>query len=222
MFVVDSYDNASTIMYGKGGFQGARGGPGSDWYVENAVELLDSPTEWYYDAASSRLLYFHNASSGTPPPPGMVFEAPSLLTLVRVNASQAAPARNLRFSGLGFRDSAASFMEPHSVPSGGDWSLERVAALVFEGVEGLVVDNCTVSRAGGNGLMLSGYSRDAVLSNNTVRWTGGSALAAWGRTDELSSNGTLGWDATAGDFPQRTLVAGNLLTEVGVWEKQAR
>jgi hypothetical protein len=81
----------------------------------------------------------------------MVFEAPALLTLVRVNASQAAPARDLRFSGLGFRDSAASFMEPHSVPSGGDWALERVAALEFEGVERLVVDNCTISRAGGNG-----------------------------------------------------------------------
>lgn len=41
-----SYDNATTITYGKGGFQGARGGPGSDWYIENAIELLDSPTEW--------------------------------------------------------------------------------------------------------------------------------------------------------------------------------
>ena len=69
--------------------------------------------------------------------------------------------------------------------------------------------------------MLSGYSRDAVLDNNTVRWAGGSALAAWGRTDELSAGGTLGWDATSGDFPMRTLVTRNLLTEVGVWEKQS-
>ena len=151
----------------------------------------------------------------------MVFEAPALLTLVRVNASQAAPVRDLRFSGIGFKDSAASFLEPHSVPSAGDWALERVAALEFEGVERLVIENCTLSRAGGNGIMISGYSRDAVLHNNTVRWTGGSALAVWGRTDELSQGGTLGWDATSGDFPQRTLVSSNLVTEVGVWEKQS-
>jgi hypothetical protein len=175
----------------------------------------------YYDAATSRLVYFHNATSGTPPPASMVFEAPTLLTLVRVNASQAAPVRDLRFSGIGFKDSAASFLEPHSVPSAGDWALERVAALFFEGVERLVIENCTLSRAGGNGIMISGYSRDAVLHNNTVRWTGGSALAAWGRTDELSQGGTLGWDATSGDFPQRTLVSSNLVTEVGVWEKQS-
>jgi hypothetical protein len=129
--------------------------------------------------------------------------------------------RDLRFSGIGFKDSAASFLEPHSVPSAGDWALERVAALFFEGVERLVIENCTLSRAGGNGIMISGYSRDAVLHNNTVRWTGGSALAAWGRTDELSQGGALGWDATSGDFPQRTLVSSNLVTEVGVWEKQS-
>lgn len=46
-------------------------------------------------------------------------------------------------------------------------------------------------------------------------------MAAWGRTDEVSANGTLGWDATAGDVPLRTSVTGNLVTETGVWEKQS-
>jgi Right handed beta helix region len=123
--------------------------------------------------------------------------------------------------GVNFKDSASSFLEPHAVPSAGDWALERIAALFFEGVERLVVYNCTVSRAGGNGMMLSGYSRDALLSNNTLRWTGGSAMAAWGRTDEISDGGVHGFDATSGDFPQRTTVSSNLVTETGVWEKQS-
>lgn len=46
-------------------------------------------------------------------------------------------------------------------------------------------------------------------------------MAAWGRTDEISANGTLGWDATAGDFPWHTAVTGNLITETGIWEKQS-
>jgi hypothetical protein len=221
MFVVDSYDNVSSIEFGIGGFQGARGGPGSDWYVENAIELLDAPTEWFFDAASQSLIYFHNASVGTPPPPSTLFEAPALLTLLRVNASQAAPARDVRLSGLGFRDSAPSFLEPHATPSGGDWALERIAAVFFEGVERLVVDNCSILRPGGNGLMMSGYSRDALLANNSVRWVGGTAFAAWGRTDEMSDGGVHGFDATAGDFPQRTTVSGNFFAEIGVWEKQA-
>lgn len=102
--------------------------------------------------------------------------------------------RNLTISGIGFKDSAPSYMEPHAVPSGGDWALERTAALFFEGTESLVVRqgraknrcyscphpdplfcrpqvrNCTVSRAGGNGLMLSGYARDATLADNVFRF----------------------------------------------------
>eukprot|EP01051_Picozoa_sp_SAG22_P004436 SAG22_NODE_237_length_14221_cov_37.207832_13_plen_111_part_00 len=40
----------ATITFGKGGFQGARGGRGSDWYISNVFEELDAPTEFYYGA----------------------------------------------------------------------------------------------------------------------------------------------------------------------------
>ena len=59
--------------------------------------------------------------------------------------------------------SAPSFQ--HSgVPSGGDWALERRAAFFAEGVDKLVVKGCSFYRNDGNALMLSGYSRDAILS----------------------------------------------------------
>jgi hypothetical protein len=69
--------------------------------------------------------------------------------------------------------------------------------------------------------MLSGYARGAALTRNSFRWIGGSAAVAWGRTDETSQDGTLGWDATAGDFPMGTTVAGNLASEIGVVAKQS-
>ena len=68
--------------------------------------------------------------------------------------------------------------------------------------------------------MISGYARDTLLTGNTFRFTGGSAMVGWGRTDEVSQGGALGWDATAGDYPLRTTVTGNLASEVGVWMKQ--
>ena len=42
-------------------------------------------------------------------------------------------------------------------------------------------------------------------------------MVGWGRTDEVSQGGAVGWDATGGDFPMRTAVVGNLVSEVGVW-----
>lgn len=47
--------------------KGSRGGPGSDWYIENVLQELDAPGEWFYDAGSKMIYYFNNASSGTPP-----------------------------------------------------------------------------------------------------------------------------------------------------------
>ena len=107
------------------------------------------------------------------------------------------------------------------MPSGGDWALERRAAFFAEGVDKLVVKGCSFYRNDGNGLMLSGYSRDITLSNNEFAWTGGTAMAAWGLTDELSDGGTKGWDGSDGNHPYNVLVHGNVIRETGIWEKQA-
>lgn len=49
-FKVDHIDSIKGSMtFGKGGFQGARGGPGSDWFIANVLEELDRPDEFYFD-----------------------------------------------------------------------------------------------------------------------------------------------------------------------------
>ena len=222
-FEIDAWDNAtSTVTFGKGGYQGARGGPGSDYFVENAIELLDAPTEWYLDPidASNGMLYYFNNASGAPSA-DLLFTVPMLAALITVNATQAAPATGITLTHLGFRDTRGTFLDVHAVPSAGDWALERSAAVFLEGTEGATVDQCNFTRIGGNALMLSGYARGAAITGNAFRWIGGSASVAWGRTDEVSEDGTLGWDATSGDFPLGTIVSGNLASEIGVVAKQS-
>lgn len=69
--------------------------------------------------------------------------------------------------------------------------------------------------------MLSGYHRGAVVTDSHFSWTGGTAIAAWGRTDELSEGGIHGYDATPGDIPQGTRIENNVMRESGIWEKQS-
>ena len=232
MFEVDHVMEADRMLsFGKGGFQGARGGNGSGWYIEGVLEFLDSPHEFWFDDVASTLYYLPNATgpnasaaaTGLPPPPPSTFRAaaPTLQTLLRVNQTQQQPLRGLSISNVGFRDAAPTYMQPHGVPSGGDWALERQAALFFEGTEGLVVDGCRFERLDGNGVMLSGYNRNASLLRNDLSWSGGTAFAAWGRTDEISDGGVHGYDGTAGNFPRYTRVEGNVMREIGVWEKQS-
>eukprot|EP00035_Acanthoeca_spectabilis_P019901 m.430160 g.430160 ORF g.430160 m.430160 type:complete len:990 (+) comp17121_c0_seq1:2833-5802(+) len=221
MFDVDGVTE-DTIKFGAGGYQGCRGGPGQDWFVENVIELLDFPGEHYIDTKQDppMLYYAANTTSG-PPPSNFDAAVPMLKILLRVNETQANPVKNLVISNVNFRDAAPTYMDPHGVPSGGDWALERLGALFFEGTTGLSVDSCQFERLDGNGIMLSGFHRAAAITNSHFAWTGGSAIAAWGRTDELSDGGVNGWDATKGDIPQGTRVEGNIMRESGIWEKQS-
>eukprot|EP00937_MAST-01D_sp_MAST-1D-sp2_P001006 g1006.t1 len=223
MFDIASMDAESkTITFGKGGFQGARGGPGSDWFVSNVLQELDDPLEFYFDRANARLFVYSNETAGTPPAAGALYEALQQHTLLRVEgSSMAKPAKDITIRGLGFRDTAPTYMEPHGVPSGGDWALERFGAIFMQNTEGATVDKCKVWRASGNGIMLSAYNLRPTITGSEFAWMGGSAIAAWGYTDEISDGGIHGIDGTTMDFPRYTLVEGNLFHEIGVWEKQS-
>eukprot|EP00750_Incisomonas_marina_P033658 INCI9923.3.p1 GENE.INCI9923.3~~INCI9923.3.p1 ORF type:complete len:923 (-),score=130.23 INCI9923.3:2785-5553(-) len=220
MFDVAGIDlSTHTIEFGRGGFQGARGGPGSDWFIANVLEELDDPREFYFDRAND-LLYVMSNTTG--PPADDLYEGLQQHTLIQAQgSSMAKPIRGLTIRGIGFRDVAPTYMQPHGVPSGGDWALERFGALFFQNTEGLTIDACKVWRASGNGVMLSAYNQNATVSNSEFAWMGGSAIAAWGYTDEISDGGIHGIDGTGGDFPRYTQVRGNLFHEIGVWEKQS-
>eukprot|EP00666_Eupelagonemidae_sp_cell4sb_P001747 gene1747-500_t len=67
----------------------------------------------------------------------MLFEVPTVQTLKKVVGTMDAPVRNVSLKGLTYRDSAYTYMEPHGVPSGGDWALQRMGAVFVEGAEGV-------------------------------------------------------------------------------------
>ena len=74
---------AREILFGEGGFQGARGSDnGGDFFIENIREELDSPAEFFFDKATGELFYFHNASAGVPIPPSFGLPLPPGVPLV--------------------------------------------------------------------------------------------------------------------------------------------
>ena len=81
------------------------------------------------------------------------------------------------------------------------------------------IRGCRFERLDGNGVLLSGYHRNASVRGSHFAWTGGTAVAGWGRTDETGGDGTRGWDGTGGDCPLGTTVEGNVMRETGIWAK---
>jgi hypothetical protein len=105
--------NTTTLSFSleKGGNQGSRGGDaGQEFFIENLMDELDAPGEFFYDPASKRLYLFHNASGAPSPADAIVVAAePVIISAV---GTQAAPVEGVGFQGIGFTDSAVRFVSP--------------------------------------------------------------------------------------------------------------
>ena len=55
--------------------------------------------------------------------------------VVEIRGSATEPVRNVRLSGFTIAHTAPTFMEKYEVPSGGDWSLHRNAAVFIDGAK---------------------------------------------------------------------------------------
>jgi hypothetical protein len=183
--------------------------------VEGVLEELDALNEYFHDPVAGVIYFAPNSSDATGPSgaPPSTLNVPFLHTFFNLFGGQEAPVRNVSFSGLTFTGGRPTFMEPRGQPSGGDWALERLGALLFEGTEDVAVSDCLFTRIDGNAVFLSGYNRRAVVARNEFVWLGQNAVASWGRTSE--------WDGTGGQQPRHTLLFGNFVHEIGNYQKQS-
>jgi len=218
------------LMFGRGGFQGARGSYGDSglppgthgrmadsFFIENVFEELDADNEFFYDADAEVLYYFSSAG----PPTGLV-EATFLQTFISMEGTQAEPIRRVSLLGVNFRDTALSYLDDHSMPSGGDWGLGRIAAVFVKGAVGTTIDSCTMERLDGNAIMINGYARSTTIQNCNFHEIGDNIIAQLGETEGA---GDIAWgmgpDGTAGNQPVGTVVKNNFAYRCGLFEKQS-
>lgn len=192
------------------------------WMIENVWEALDAPNEWFFDPKEHTLYLIPNATvpgmnasarNAPPPPADLGFVAVQLETLISINGTKANPVRNITVEGITFRDAADITMNPWGVPSGGDWGLYRGGAIFVEGAEGVTIQHNTLTRLDGNGVFVSGYTRDVTIADNEFSWIGCSPMAGWGYTNEN--------DGMDGQQPRYTSILRNYVHEFGHYEKQS-
>eukprot|EP01060_Flectonema_neradi_P004382 TRINITY_DN12821_c0_g1_i1.p1 TRINITY_DN12821_c0_g1~~TRINITY_DN12821_c0_g1_i1.p1 ORF type:complete len:937 (+),score=210.86 TRINITY_DN12821_c0_g1_i1:61-2871(+) len=232
---VDRYDAASkTLIFDtttgcNNGGEGTDGG--AQWWIENVLEECDDDNEFYFDQDTKTLYYNFNGTSG--PTGNEEFVAVQTKVLFNISATQQEPAQNIKIQGLVIRDAALTYLghtaaDIHSPTTGGDWSLQRSAAVMFEGCEGCGLSHSQITRVDGNAVIVSNYNRNVSITNNDMSWIGDNAIATWGSTSKcLNKNCTKsipyprGPDARGGNQPWHTLIQGNVVREVGIFEKQS-
>eukprot|EP01083_Nonionella_stella_P085976 238584_1 len=224
----DNIIDNETFVFSKGGFQGSRGGDkGGEFYIEGVLEELDAPNEWFYNI-SQQLLYYYTNRTGHPTDHGQLFEATHLKILFELRGNQSHPVENITFAGLHFTDTVYSYLDPHGVPSGGDWALQYSGALKLVGCKNILIAENVFSRLDGNAIFLFDYNRNITITYNTFEWIGDSCIASWGNTDGIIFEGysdqdvaQKGADGTNGQQPRHNEISYNFAHDLGIWEKQS-
>ncbi len=215
----------------KGGWQNNRPTPPHDRYryVENVLEELDAPGEWFYDEKTGTLYYY--------PPQGVELTATDLVAaglrhLIEVRGSKDEPVTDVHFRNVTFSHTQRTFMDTREPLLRSDWCFYRGAALVFEGTERCGIGDCDLVDLGGNAVLFSDYNRHGEVSGCLIREIGASGVCFVGdpqavrspafnykqvyRLDEL--------DRTPGpkteDYPADCRVHDCLITRTGRVEKQ--
>jgi hypothetical protein len=163
-------------------------------YVENALELLDEPGEWYLDRAARTVYYL--------PRPGEDMNkveaiAPAVERLVELRGTLDQPVHNVRFEGItfeyggwlfpseiGFVDLQANFVldwkRPYNPGVMAPEVIKSPSNIVCHAVKSIVFERCTFCRLGTGGIDLEFGSQDNTIVGCEFRDISGSAVQVGG------------------------------------------
>ena len=206
-------------------------------YVQ-VLDELDAANEWYLDSQTNDLYYQPNRTvteNSAQAPSTSGFAGVGLEQLITVTGGgsakgETAPhATDITIRGFKLTGAALTTLVPHGLPSdgGGDWAIARRAAVHLSGVERVTVEGCLFERLDGNGVMISGYSRNTTIASNEFHLIGENGVVSWGYTADFEDAkrvvpipATQGPDATDGNHPQGNRIEANFFHEIGHFQKQ--
>jgi hypothetical protein len=142
-------------------------------FVENILEELDAPGEWFLNA-KSHTLYFY-------PPAGLnlaaaTVEAVRLRSLVEFRGSERDPVRFVTLRGLTFRQATRTVMDTKEPLLRSDWAIYRGGAIFFEGTEDCALEDSILDQVGGNAIFVHDYNRRLTVSGCGIAKSGASGI----------------------------------------------
>lgn len=221
----------STIHLGEGGWQaqrrygvglGRKNHGGSPFYIENIIEELDAPFEWFHDPQTDTL-YFK-------PPAGANLKDVSIEASVISRIIEVEGAEHIHFAGFHLTQTQTTFMDAYADLARGDWAIHRGGAVYFLDSQNCSIRDFHIEQVGGNGIFVDGFNREIHISGCLIEETGDSAVCFVGNPKAVRDYQT--WekgvqhitDLEPGpktkDYPARCSVSNTITRDVGIYGKQ--
>jgi len=154
-----------------------------DRYVDNVLEELDAPGEWFHDRAQG-WLYFKPLDGARPPARGM--RASMHEALIRIEG-KAAAVQHVRVRKLQFRETEPTFLKAVEPLLRSDWKFYRVGAVTIENAGDVRVEESDFVDLGGHAVVVSGRAQGIAVAGNHIHGIGGTAVAFVGRPEAVRS-----------------------------------
>ncbi len=160
---------------------------GTYFFLENALEFLDQPGEWYLDRRKG-LLYYK-------PLPGQDMNAveviaPSIPHILKLQGSETKPVQYVKFENISFMHNSylLAAQGHHGRQAcfryGGDPWNGLPATVQWEYAENCTVSGCEIAHCGGNGIELRAACRNNIIQGNAVYDVAGNGVGVGYRTEE--------------------------------------
>lgn len=197
--------------------------------VENVLEELDSPGEWYFETDTRKLYYW---------PPEDIdmqtakFEGVSLKNFIEIKGDLENPVKDITIKGIKFEYAQRTLMEPYEPLLRSDWTIFRGGALYLEGTENCLIADCEFTNLGGNVIFASSYNDQLKVTGNHIYECGASAICFVGDSSAVRSPSfqygeyvpLADMDTAVGPknelYPRNCLADNNLIYRIGRIEKQ--
>jgi len=162
-------------------------------YLENAVEMLDEPGEWYLNSKSGLLSYW--PLEGQDMTKARI-TAPRLERLIEIVGKPDQPVRNLHFRGISFEHTtwplpeigyhgiqACHYTTGKSSPAGRRWHGAK-SAIFCQFVDRVSFTDGRIAHTGGSGIYFSQGSTNCEIIGNSIRDTSANGVMLAGPNNE--------------------------------------
>ena len=195
------------------------------YFLENALEFVDSPGEWYYDPAERKIYYYANPNETIDEMEAVIPVASQLVT-ISGNSKTRKKASKITFQDITFEHAAwqippngycgiqACMFDNRQIDNNGwNWVL---AAIELDLASNCQFINCVIRNVGGSAIWFRQDTDNCTLTGSHIYDISGNGVnIGEGQTRKTDQKGESWWKTTPEQATQNITISNSLIEQCG-------